>query len=396
MPDSLEKQTLWTKPFIMVLIANIFVQMGVQTTNILVPKYAKVLGADSATVGLIAGLFSAAALLVRPFASPAFDILRKKLLIQVTLGIMILAFGCYAMSSSITMVMIGRLIHGLGVGTCIPLLLAFAITKMPGSQIAKGVSFYSLGQAFGQAVGPSLGIALTNSIGYRGAFIVAFVFECIAAVILSFCASDPCPKEREYRIRLDRIICKETLPIAVLTMLTYFAYTCISGFLAIYGGLCGVENIGLFFTVCAVLLFAVRPLTGRLPEKVGFTTVLLPSLGFFALCLITISYARTLPLFLLAAVFSDLGHGAGMPIVQALGMKVTPKEKSGVGSNTLYVGADIGQFAGAYVSGLIIDTLQAKGVAELPAHSMMYRIMVIPLIIAMIYTFVVLRLKKKY
>jgi len=93
----------------------------------------------------------------------------------------------------------------------------------------------------------------------------------------------------------------------------------------------------------------------------------------FAIALLIISFSRTLPMFLLAAFVSAFGYGACYPVIQALCMKIVPKERRGAGSSSNYIGMDLGILIGPVLAGRIAEKL---------GYVTMWRIIIIPVIIA--------------
>ena len=147
-----------------------------------------------------------------------------------------------------------------------------------------------------------------------------------------------------------------------------------NSFLVLYAEELGVENIGYFFTVYALALFS-RPLTGKLVDKYGNMCVLIPAMFLFAVAFFIISIARSLPVFLIAAFISAIGYGSCLPTVQALSMRLVPKERRGAGSCTAYIGQDLANFAGPTIAGALIGTF---------GYSSMWRIMILPIACAVL------------
>ena len=65
-----KKQTIWTRNFICMMVANFLMLMSNFSTNTLVSTYASFLGAAPMLMGLLTGMFYGIALLMRPVAGP--------------------------------------------------------------------------------------------------------------------------------------------------------------------------------------------------------------------------------------------------------------------------------------------------------------------------------------
>ena len=134
------------------------------------------------------------------------------------------------------------------------------------------------------------------------------------------------------------------------------------------------EKIGLFFTVYAVTLLFSRPLIGKLTDRYGYVKVLLPAMVCFAASFFIISISDVIWKLLLAAFINAFGFGASQPAVQALCMKLVPKEKRGAGSCTSYLGNDGGNLAGPLIAGTLIESY---------GYATMWRVMLLPIVISM-------------
>lgn len=375
---------MWNITFINILVVNFCHQMGQQMMNTLVPKYANALGANAYTVGLLSSVFAISSLLIRPVSTPAFDSFsKKKLLIASIFGIFIV-FTMYGLSKSVYMIMAARLLHGICIGCVAPLSLAIASDALPDSKMGRGIGVFSLCQAIGQAVGPNMGLSLSQTIGYSYTFFIGAAIMLIATILSLFLKDMNKPRE-PYRIAWDKIIEKDALHPAVLLFLTMLPYTCISSYIAIYGGLLGVERIGLYFTVYAVFLLLTRPLGGALIDKYGYKRVLVPSMLCFAASFLIIGSSKNLTGFLIAAAVNAFGYGVIYPSMQSLAMSCTAKNRRGAAGSTSFLGADLSMIVGPALAGLLVDSVNKNTGTSVKGYSVMYFVMIIPIIIGIFY-----------
>ena len=396
--------TVWNRGYILIFLANLFQHMGQQTITALIPKYASSMGAAASVVGIVSGIFAISALAIRPVASPAFDCFRKRNIYVLATAILLVAYAVFYLAPNVTWLIVGRLLQGVGVGMCAPISLSIACDNLPEGSFAKGVSFFSLGQAFGQAVGPSLGLALSTNYGYKTTFIACFCVVFVCLILAFFVYSKPAPEDARYRIRFDTIVAKEAVPAAITMTFLTIPYACIGGFLLIYANdTLGITNIGLSYTVYAIGILVLRFVTGGLADKFGYRKVLVPTMACFAMTFVMFSVSKSITGFIAAAVFSALGYGIALPNLQALCMTSVPAEKRGVGSNTFFLGQDIGLFMEPYLAGLLADALirsknngtieGASNAVKASAYSTMYLVIIISLVIAI--ALVLLNTRKK-
>ena len=379
-----KKETMWNPGFIIILLVNFSHQMGQQMMNTLVPKYAYELGANAYQVGLIGTAFAVSALLIRPISSPAFDSFsKKKLLIASVAGIFV-AFTSYALSRSYGMLIAARLLHGICVGCVAPLSLAIASDNLPDSVMGSGLGIFSLCQAVGQALGPNMGLSLSQAIGFPFTFAIGAAILFAGTVLACFIKEAPQARE-PYRITLDKVVEKDSIHAAVLQFFVMLAYTCIASYLAIYGGVLGIENIGLYYTVYAIFLLVTRPVSGKLIDRLGFDKVLIFGIVCFAASFLIIGASRTLPGFLIAAVVNAFGYGVCYPTLQSMCMSSAPKNRRGAAANTLFLGADCGMMVGPFCAGILVDWLNKANMGEVKAYSTMFCVMTVPIFAGLAY-----------
>ena len=376
--------TMWNRAFIIILTVNFCHQMGQQMMNTLVPKYANALGSSAYLVGLLGTAFAVFSLLIRPFAGPAFDSFsKKKLLIAALCGIFVVFVG-YGISENVYTLLGARLLHGACVGCVAPLSLAIAGDSLPDACMGSGIGIFSLCQAVGQAVGPNLGLNLSQQIGYPRTFFIGAAVM-LLSILFSLFIQEKKVEREPYQISIGKIIEKDSLHPAVLMFCLMIAYTCIGSYLAIYGELRGVEKIGLYFTVYAVCLLLTRPVSGRLIDRYGYGKVLIPGMICFALSFLIIGSSRSLSGFLLAAVVNAFGYGVCYPAMQSLSMNCADKSRRGAAASTSYLGADFSMLTGPFLAGLFVDKVAASAGSEVTGYSMMFYVMMAPILIGLVY-----------
>ncbi|WP_407270055.1 MFS transporter [Radiobacillus sp. PE A8.2] len=377
-------QTVWNKEFIKVFVMNIFLMMGLFMMNALVPTYVEHLGATAAIVGLVTSMFAVTALAVRPIVGPSTSYFKNNRLLAVAVAITIMAYICYGLADSITMVIVGRLLHGVGMGFFAPISIALASNALPNRKIASGIGYFSLGQAIATAIGPAVGLEMVHRFGYQGTFFIGALIMGIVLALSLRLKSDTPNRKGDFKIRITDIVAREVYVLAVLMFLLAFAYSCINSFILIYGGAAGIREIGLFFTSYALCLFISRPFSGKLADKYGVDKLLIPGIIIFALSFIIISLSRTLPMFLLAGAVSAFGYGICQPIIQTLCIQLVSKDRRGVAGNTTFIGVDTGYLIAPSVAGMIVTFVQNNGGTVVSGYAIMFQVMTIPIILALI------------
>lgn len=388
--DSLKKlqntegTTMWTIPFITMLLINLLNSAGQYMIGASLPKYADFLGASPVVVGLVSSIFSVAALVIRPVTGSALDYFRKKNMLCISLGITAVMYTICSFTDNVSVLIATRFIDGLGASVKVPICLALAANFLPEDKVGSGIGIYSLAQAISSALGPGVSLKIIAAVGYRPALLVTSGIAVLAFIMAFFLRGENYIKpEGSFRISLRNIFAKEALFPALIVLTLAMPYSCTMAYLSIMGSMYGIDDIGLFFTVYSVVLFAARPLCGKMLDKVDFTKIIIPSLISYAIAMVIISKARTLPAFLIAAVFAAFGYGVAHPCLQSLSMKWVPANRRGAGGNTYYIGVDIGHFAGAMITGQLITILmKTRPAAKAYSDGFMYQL--IPIAISIV------------
>ena len=378
--------TIWTKAFIAIFMVALFQTMGQFIAHTLVPKYADSLGASASLIGLISGLYAGTALAFRPITSPTYDMFNKKNILAIALSVTTLSFVVFFLSNNITWIMIGRALQGLGIGVAGPMGLSIVASALPRESYSKGVSLYTVTQAFGQAIGPSIGLELSQKIGYQKTFLCSAVLMLIAVILTRFCADTPVSGDKHYRVGFKNVFSKDAIPGALVMLFACMPYASISAMMTIYGGHLGIDKIGLYFTFYAIGLLVFKPLLGGFADKYGFAKVMVGAMVVYAAAFIMFGFARTLPPLLIGALVAAAGYGVLHPTLQALCMRTALPEQTGVAANTLYFFQDIGLFVGPYLSGMAIDMFKAAGDGPADAYAKSFMLMVVPLAISAVLT----------
>ena len=386
---------LWNAAFINILLINFCHQMGQQMMNTLVPKYVDALGGSAYIVGLVSSIFAVSSLILRPVLVPAFDSFSKKKMLDASIFGIFTVFTCYGMAKDFSLIVVARLLHGVCVGCVAPLSLAIASESLPKDKIGKGISIFSLCQAVGQAVGPNFGLTISRNIGYSKTFYIGSAVM-LLAFALTLIMKDNTTERDQYKIALNKFIEKRSLHSAVLMFFLMLPYCCVGSYLAIYGDLLGIDNIGLYFTAYAVCLLFSRPISGSMIDKYGYERVLIPGMICYAISFVLLSISRTLGGFIAAAVVSAFGYGVCYPTIQSLGMSCAPASRRGAASSTSYLGADFAMLLGPTLAGKYVDHLVAASNSKVDGYSTMYAVMIIPIALSFIYFLFTKKTIKRY
>lgn len=378
-----EKETIWSVPFVILIAANFFQSMAAFMANTTIPLYIDAMGAGAGIVGIVVGAFAITALLIRPFAGPAFDSFSRKRLLLIAQGINALSFVLYSVVDSVPAFFVVRLLHGIGIGCGGPLAMSLVSEYLPLSKFATGISVYSLAQTFAQVIGPGTGLWLIEVIGFQGTYLIAASLLIFSVISISRVKEKP-REHPPYQLKLGRMFAREAVDKAIVIMFFAVAFGGTVSYLVLYGTKLGIDNLGAYFVVYALCLLVTRPLYGRLADTFGAERILIPGVVFFAISYIMLANITDFAGLMAVAVVASAGFGACMPLTQSLAMSCVPSERRGAASNTTFTGLDIGSLIGPLFAGFVIESLEPVTGSLIGAYSMMWLVMLVPMAIAFV------------
>ena len=371
------RETIWSFPYVVLMIVNFFQSMAAFMANTTIPVFADHLGASTALVGVCVSSFAATALLIRPFAGPAFDSFSRKRLLLIAQAIICASLALYGIVNSLPALVAVRLLHGIGIGCSGPLAMSLVSEFLPASRFASGISIYTLAQSFAQVIGPAVGLWLVDTLGFSHAYFLAA--SCLLVAMCGiFIVKEPERNRLPYEFKVSRMFAREALDKALALMLLATSFSCTASYLVLYGNLLGVEGVGLYFTVYAACLIVTRPVLGNLADHFGAPRVLVAGVLFFAASYLALSGAHDMTGLLIAAVLGSAGFGCCAPLMQTLGLSSVPPERRGAASNTVFTGLDLGMLLGPVLGGSAIEAMVPPFGSQLAAYAHMWIVMLVP------------------
>src|SRR4051812_7452928 len=153
---------------LLVLFVTAFVDMvGLAMIVPLLPFYATELGASATVVGLLVSAFSVAQLAVAPLWGRLSDRYGRRPAILAGLLLTACAYAIFGFAGSVPVLLLSRLVQGLGGGT-IGVVQAYVADASPPEQRTKSLGWLSAVTSLGAVAGPAFG-SLMIGLGGRAA-----------------------------------------------------------------------------------------------------------------------------------------------------------------------------------------------------------------------------------
>lgn len=380
-----KKERLWTKDYIIIMIAASGISFTTHFFLSTLPVYAQRISNTAAYAGIMTGAYTLAALAIRPLSGILTDRFgRTKLLI---LGAFICSIAClmYNFAGTVLFLIFLRIMNGLGFGMHTTAAGAVAADVIPKSRMMEGIGYFGLYGTIAFAIAPGISLSIIGDgriEKFRTLFILAAVVS-IFSMILDSCItyerkrkkpaaqvkaveheSQAVPGDPANGIQ-DKVNLPKTflgfeygafLPAAVI-LLVYLGQSSITSFLALYSIKYKIGNIGLFFTFLATGMLISRLFFGKIGDKHGPNIVVIPAIIVLALCYLMIPLVSSLYMLLSIAFPYGLSLGIISPAMNAMIINRCSPGRRGTASAAFFSALDIGIGVGSIFFGFVVSIL---------------------------------------
>ncbi len=309
--------------------------LGALSTNIILPAFPAIggeLGVSTRDLGLTLSSFFIAFALGQLLVGPLSDRYGRRWLVLGGLALFLAGSLVCALASSLTVLILGRVVQALGACSALVLSRSIARDLFDGEALARALALTMVAMAAAPGFSPLLGSALNGLFGWRILFVIVAAFAVALAAHFWTSAGETHPADRRSAARplaiaeayvgltldLRFLLPALTVGLVIGGLYTFFAVApaiLLNGF-----GLTTLQ-LGLFFAATVLVVFAAGFLAPRLAHRwgqrrVGLAGVALALAGSLAQLALAaepafLSFAAAVTLFLL-----------GMGLINPLGTAI--------------------------------------------------------------------------
>lgn len=352
----MENEKLFTRNFLLTTLSTFTLFTSFYFLLVTLPLYILIIGGTKSEIGLIIGVFTISAVLLRPHLGREVDRRGRKNVLIAGLLVFLLSMLLYDYARSVTSLLVLRVLHGIGWGAATTAATTLIADIAPPRRRGEAMGFFGMAANVAMAIGPVLSIMLLDASSFTLLFAISAAVA-LASLLLVLPVSETIVVHPE-----TPLFSREAFFPSSIMFIVTLTYGAIVSFLPLFAREQGIANPGVFFTVFAITLILVRVLAGKISDIRGRKFVIVPGMVLITLGLWVLSNADSLLYFLAAALLYGLGFGSVHPALIALLVDRVGERGRGAAMGTFTAAFDLGIGAGSIVLGIV---LQFSGFKEM-------------------------------
>ncbi len=326
----------------------------------LITGFAEHIGSTHVMIGLIGGVANIVSLFFRPLVGGIINKNRKLRLTLIAGAFqLIAAIGLFA-SSNGTVILICRIMTGLGYSMSSLCLSTWVAEMMPPNRVGYGIAMYGTMNALAMGLAPAVGVWIYQHLGYRISFALDIILVVVMMLIPCLIKHDGAPPVIDHGNEKPKweLFLPSVLPIAVMSLMFTLPYYTMQTFIVRYTEVRHIHvMVSLFFPCYALVLFLLRLWAKSLFDRLAFVWFMLGAsisagIGYLALACME----DNLLMFVGAACMAG-GFGFAFSACQSTAVIVSGADKKGLAISTFYIGVDIGMASGPFLGAMLWEYL---------------------------------------
>lgn len=313
--------------------------------------------------GVLIGLLSASALVVRPIISPWLTPYNATRAVAAGLTLTAMSLLLYSQVHSLVPMILLRVLHGAANVTMLSASVTLLVAFMPPKKSGQGFGIITIMTLLPYAVIP---LILENSVGhvplgdvymYTALLMLppALLLIPIARRVRAMGSTQQGTGNRqpEGGLRLNLAQPKVLLLLGSNGLL-FSVFSIVFFFIKTFCSQSGIGNPGLFFTVSTCVMIGVRICFGSLFDRYDKAVLGMASLLVLTLAILLLNAMQSPALFYAAATLYGVGVGAATPLMNGLMFTISQPQYRSLNTNLMLEMVDAGFFLGPAACGLAL------------------------------------------
>lgn len=347
---------LWTRDLVLIILVNLCVFTNHIMSLSTFPYFIVSLGGTEAIAGICAAAFSFIAVVIRPFIGWWLDNGVRRTALVIGLLLMGLAPAGYIIVPSLSLAIVLRMVHGVGLSFSNSTTATVASDVICRPRFAEGMGYFGMATALASAIAPALGLTLMENFGFQVLYAVAAGIALLGLLLFSFIHA-PRVKVPKKKLDLRTVINRDSLPASVTMLVFMFTFGALENFVAIFATENGLPSGSIYFIIMSIMLLLVRVTLGKLVDQRGEALFVYTCNAAMLLAFLLLAFAPSTPTYILSAALAGYAFGGLEPSLQSMAVHTSTDETRGSANSTFLCGYDIGYGLGGGIAGSLITSM---------------------------------------
>ncbi|WP_353989579.1 MFS transporter [Pediococcus argentinicus] len=342
-----------SKNFIFILLSNALLFMVYNMQIPILPIYAQSIGMSASQIGTFVGILMFAALATRIFTANLAQQFTIKSLLIVGLALYFLATVGYTMFSVFGLLILLRIVNGIGHGLTTTFFATSAANELDTSEIGTGMGFFGIGTMVSASLAPLIAVEVTNHFGFDAFFVACVISLLLSLGFIAFTHSHEQVRTKKTKFELPKFD-RNILPHCILVFILGVIMSGVMAFITIYAKQNHLTAVSWFFFTAAIAGVVIRPFVGTYFDQHGPRAVLIISTILLAVGIALLVVATSNWILILSGILYGAADVAIYPTLQAWLFKIVSSETRASATGTFLNSYNLGVGIGAVILGQLV------------------------------------------
>jgi MFS family permease len=306
--------------------------------------------------GLIIALFTISAGFTRPFSGKLSDIIGRKKVMLIGLLISVVVCSLYTFAFAAWFLLLLRFLHGFSVGFYPTGATALITDILPEDKRGFGMGLWGTFISIGMGLGQGLSSFIVETGNRDALFFTAALFTALS-YILFFNVKETLAKTHQFqlshlRINSDEIIEPNVIPVAIVMFLSAMCSGIILVLSPDISDHLHIGNKGAFFIFYVMATILIRLVTGKVSDTYGRRETLAVGMVILCISMVLIGMSQSETWYYIASIVFGIATGIISPTIFAWTADLSPPDRRGRGTGTMFIALEFGVLSGALSTNL--------------------------------------------
>lgn len=345
------------KSFILLWFGTFALLASLSANSVIFPLWMDQAGYDSGTIGLIVGSAALGALLGRISLGWGVDRWGTRLFLLAGALIWLIVSPAAGLTTQPSILLLYRLLQGFGAALFTSGALGFVIYVVPTRRRGEYISWWDSSGSVANLIAPVTAAFLIDKFGFPGTFAITGVAAGVSLLaVFNLPQASPIQEELSVPRPGFRFYTSSAILPGFFALALGYAAGALLVLSPLIARLINLENVGFYLMAFSFGTLVVRPITGRLSDRFGRSSVILPGFLIMTLALSLLPELQTGITALTVPLLFGIGLSSALPGIMAWNGDRALSSQQGLAASTLYAFWESGIFVGASIQGQLLES----------------------------------------